>query len=95
MLLALTPFGAKAFAVTQIGVQTWTEVVSHGLALAVPPENVLRDVQRAHFRVVEDPALNPRAVTRDADGAVHIRAEKCGYEATLAPISANLLPAPH
>ena len=93
VLLALTPFGAKAFSVTQIGVQTWTESYL-GPILPVPPENVLRDVQRAHFRVVDDPGLDPRQVTRDADGAVHIDAEKCGYKATLAPVSANLIPPP-
>jgi uncharacterized protein DUF3261 len=93
VLLALTPFGAKAFAVTQIGLQTWTEAYL-GPILPVPPQNVLRDVQRAYFRVVEDPGLDPRAVTRDPGGAVHLRAEQCGYEATLAAISANL-PTPH
>jgi hypothetical protein len=61
----------------------------------VPPENVLRDVYRAHFRIVDDPGLDPRQVTRDSDGAVKIVAASCGYEATLAPVSANLVPTPH
>lgn len=94
VLLGLTPFGAKAFSVTQIGLQTWTESYL-GAILPVPPENVLRDVHRAHFRIVDDPGLDPRAVTRDADGAVRIVAASCGYESTLAPVSANLLPSPH
>jgi uncharacterized protein DUF3261 len=87
VLVGLTPFGAKAFSVTQIGVQTWSESYL-GPALAVPPENVLRDVHRAHFLTVDDPALDPRVVTRDADGVVHIANAECGYQATLAPISA-------
>jgi uncharacterized protein DUF3261 len=94
VLLGLTPFGAKAFGVTQIGVQTWVESYL-GPALSVPPENVLRDVHRAHFLIVEDPLLDDRAVTRDADGAVHISAAKCGYQATLAPVSANLIQPAH
>jgi hypothetical protein len=89
VLLGLTPFGAKAFGVTQIGVETWTESYL-GAALAVPPENVLRDVHRAHFLIVDDPALDARSVTRDADGVIHIAARECGYESTLAPVSATL-----
>jgi hypothetical protein len=90
VLVGLTPFGSKAFGVTQIGVETWVESYL-GPALAVPPENVLRDVHRAHFLIVDDPALDPRAVTRDKDGVVHIEAKDCGYETTLAPISATPL----
>ena len=93
VLLGLTPFGAKAFSVTQIGLQTWPESYL-GPIQPVPPLNVLRDVQRAHFRVVEEPALDPRAVTRDAEGVVRVKAESCSYESTLAPISANLIPPP-
>jgi len=87
VLVGLTPFGAKAFSVTQIGVETWPESYL-GAALAVPPENVLRDVHRAHFLVPADPELEARTVTRDADGDVHVAARECGYEAILAPISA-------
>lgn len=90
VLLGLTPFGAKAFGVTQIGVETWSESYL-GQALSVPPENVLRDVQRAHFLIVDDPALDARSVTRDADGVIHISARDCGYESTLAPVSATPL----
>ena len=92
VLLGLTPFGAKAFSVVQIGAQTWSESYL-GPALAVPPENVLRDVHRALFLTVEDPALEPRTVSRDAEGAVHVDARTCGYVAVLAPISATPLPA--
>jgi len=87
VLVGLTPFGAKAFGVTQIGVQTWAQSFL-GPALAVPPENVLRDVHRAHFLTSDDSEPDARKVTRDADGVVHIAAQSCGYEATLAPISA-------
>ncbi|MFI5315830.1 MAG: DUF3261 domain-containing protein [Myxococcota bacterium] len=93
VLVGLTPFGAKAFGVTQIGLETWSDSYL-GPVLSVPPENVLRDVHRAHFLPVDDPGLDSRVVTRDADGAVHIANAKCGYEATLAPVSANLIPAP-
>lgn len=86
VLLGLTPFGAKAFGVTQIGTEVWTESYL-GPVLSVPPENVLRDVHRAHFLIVDDPALDPRSVTRDADGVVRIVARDCGYESTLAPVS--------
>jgi Protein of unknown function (DUF3261) len=93
VLLGLTPFGAKAFGVTQIGVETWVE--TYLPTLAVPPENVLRDVHRAHFLIVDDPALDARALSRDADGVIHIAARACGYEATLAPVSAVLPGAKH
>jgi len=56
---------------------------------AVPPENVLRDLHRALFLTVDDPALEPRTVSRDAEGAVHVTAKECGYEAVLAPVSAT------
>ena len=88
VLLGLTPFGAKAFGVTQIGIETWTQSYL-GAALPVPPENVLRDVHRAHFLIVDDPALDSRAVTHDSDGVIHIAARDCGYESTLAPVSAT------
>jgi hypothetical protein len=90
VVVGLTPFGAKAFGVTQIGVETWSESYL-GPVLAVPPENVLRDLHRAHFLIVDDPSLDPRAVTRDADGVIHISARDCGYESTLAPVSATPL----
>ena len=89
VLLGLTRFGTKAFGVTQIGVETWSESYL-GPALSVPPENVPRAVHRAHFLIVDDPALDARKVTRDADGVIHISAPECGYESSLAPVSATL-----
>lgn len=88
VLLGLTPFGAKAFSVVQIGTQTWSESYL-GPATVVPPENVLRDLHRALFLTVDDPTLEPRAVSRDAEGAVHVTAKACGYDAVLAPVSAT------
>ena len=88
VMLGLTPFGAKAFSVVQIGTQTWSESYL-GPATVVPPDNVLRDLHRALFLTVADPALEPRAVSRDKEGAVHVAATACGYEAVLAPVSAT------
>lgn len=84
VLVGITAFGAKAFAVTQIGVDTWSES-KLGPALPVPPENVLRDLHRAHFLATDDPAFEGRAITRNSDGSVQIASASCGYEATLVP----------
>ena len=86
VLVGLTAFGAKAFTVTQIGVETWSES-KLGPALPVPPDNVLRDLHRAHFLATDDPAFEGRAITRHADGSVQIASASCGYEATLVPQS--------
>jgi Protein of unknown function (DUF3261) len=86
VLIGLTPFGAKAFSVTQIGVEVWSES-KLGPALPVPPENVLRDLHRAHFLATDDPGFEGRTLRRDADGSVHVASERCGYESTLVPIS--------
>jgi hypothetical protein len=86
VLIGLTPFGAKAFSVTQIGVEVWSES-KLGAALPVPPENVLRDLHRAHFLATDDPNFEGRSVRRDRDGSLHIAAASCGYESTLVPIS--------
>jgi Protein of unknown function (DUF3261) len=84
VLVGLTPFGAKAFSVTQIGLDVWTES-KLGPALPVPPENVLRDLHRAHFLATDDPTFEGRAITRNADGSVQIASASCGYESTLVP----------
>jgi hypothetical protein len=86
VLIGLTPFGAKAFSLTQIGVEVWSES-KLGPALPVPPENVLRDLHRAHFLATDDPAFEGRTLRRDADGSVHVASAACGYESTLVPIS--------
>jgi hypothetical protein len=86
VLIGLTPFGAKAFSVTQIGVEVWSES-KLGRALPVPPENVLRDLHRAHFLATDDPEFEGRTIRRDADGSVHVASASCGYESTLVPVS--------
>jgi hypothetical protein len=86
VLIGLTPFGATAFTLTQIGVEVWSES-KLGPALPVPPENVLRDLHRAHFLPSDDPEFEGRSLRRDADGSIHVTATACGYESTLVPVS--------
>lgn len=93
VLIGLTPFGATAFSVTQIGVEVWSES-KLGPALPVPPENVLRDLHRAHFLATDDPAFEGRVVERLRDGSIQITSAACGYESTLAPVSVNAPGAP-
>ncbi len=88
VLVGLTPFGATAFTVTQIGVEVWSES-KLGPALPVPPENVLRDLHRAHFLATDDPGFEGRTVERAVDGSVRIASAACGYESTLVPVSVN------
>jgi len=86
VLIALTPFGATAFRLTQIGVEVWSES-KLGPAVPVPPENVLRDLHRAHFLATDDPAFEGRSLQRNRDGSILVSAPACGYEATLVPVS--------
>jgi hypothetical protein len=86
VLVGLTPFGATAFSLTQIGVEVWSES-KLGPALPVPPENVLRDLHRAHFLPSDDPDFEGRTLRRDANGSIHLSNPTCGYEATLVPVS--------
>lgn len=73
VLVGLNPFGAKAFSVTQQ--QGALTAESHlGRALAVPPENVLRDWY----------ALRARGGGAAGD-PVRIARPACGYEATFVP----------
>ena len=92
VLIGLTPFGATAFSLSQIGVDVRAES-KLGAALPVPPENVLRDFHRAHFLAIDDPEFEGRSVRRDADGSVHITNAACGYEATFAPVRTEPTPA--
>jgi len=62
VLVGLTSYGAKAFAVTQIGMQTFPE--SFLGPPVVPPENVLRDLHRAHFLASENASFESRTVER-------------------------------
>lgn len=87
VLVGLTPFGATAFTVSQVGLDVQSDA-RLGRALPVPPENVLRDFHVAHFFAHDATELENRRVRRDADGVVHISSVACGYEATLAPVRA-------
>ncbi|MBM4335247.1 MAG: DUF3261 domain-containing protein [Deltaproteobacteria bacterium] len=88
VLIGLTPFGATAFTLVQVGLEVQSES-RLGRALPVPPENVLRDFHRAHFLATDVAELENRRVRRDPDGVVHISSDACGYEATLAPARAG------
>jgi hypothetical protein len=85
VLVGLTQYGAKAFAVTQVGLRTYPESFL-GPALPVPPENVLRDLHRAHFLASESPDFEGRVVERGRDGGTRIKSAACGYDATYVPI---------
>ncbi len=87
VLVGLTSFGVKAFAVTQVGVRTFPE--SFLGPLPVPPENVLRDLHRAHFLASESPSFEGRVIERGRDGGVRIKSESCGYDATYVPIQVS------
>jgi hypothetical protein len=84
VLVGLAPWGAKAFAVTQIGVRTFPEAFLPDLP--VPPENVLRDLHRAHFLASEAPGFEGRVIERGRDGAIHVKSAGCGYDATYVPV---------
>ena len=84
VLVGLTAYGAKAFAVTQIGVRTFPE--SFLPSPPVPPENVLRDLHRAHFLASESPEFEGRVLERGRDGGVRIQSSACGYDATYVPV---------
>ena len=88
VLVGLTPFGATAFTLSQVGLAVESDS-RLGRALPVPPENVLRDFHRAHFIAIDGAELENRRVRRDADGVVHVTSVACGYEATLAPVRAG------
>jgi hypothetical protein len=69
VLIGFNEFGAKAFS----AVQTGSEVASDtplGRALAITPENALRDLHEARF-------LHPESGER-----VEVRRPGCGYTAT-------------
>jgi hypothetical protein len=87
VLVGLTSYGVKAFAVTQVGVRTYPE--SFIGPLPVPPENVLRDLHRAHFLASESPSFEGRVVERGRDGAVRVVSEQCGYDATYVPVQVH------
>lgn len=75
VLVGFNEFGAKVFSVVQRGVEL--EVQRHlGRATPVPPENLLRDLHRAHFGAPAGGATIERAA-----GRVDIEDSSCGYRA--------------
>jgi len=78
VLIAFDAFGAQAFHVEQHGL----EVTSHsdlGRALALPPENALRDLHAARF------------VGPDTGGRVEVSRPGCGYTASFVRIERRAL----
>jgi hypothetical protein len=79
VVVGLDPFGTRAFSVVQEG--TDVEARSFlGPALAVPPENVLRDLHAARF-------ADPHAPAR-----VTVERPECGYTATFVTVERSGLP---
>ena len=85
VVLGTNAFGAKVFAVTQLGdaIESRSFV---GPALSVPPENILRDLHRAYFLAPEQQAASERSAEPTPSG-VRIESERCGYESLLLAIS--------
>jgi hypothetical protein len=79
VVVGFNSFGAKAFAVTQRGVEVESRSYL-GPALQVPPENVLRDLHAAHFAEV--------ATAKRSE----IARPGCGYTATFVAVSRRELP---
>lgn len=79
VLVALNPFGAKAFSVVQRGLEV--EATSHlGRALQVPPGNVLRDLHAARF-----------AGPPDTPARVEVMRPGCSYTATFVRVERRAL----
>ena len=88
VVLGLNAFGAKAFSLRQQDLSV--ESTSYlGRALAVPPENVLRDLHRAYFLTPEAALASERSATPGSDGAIRIASAACGYESTLVRVSSS------
>jgi len=79
VVVGLDAFGAKAFAVTQQGLDVEPRSF-RGRALQVPPENVLRDLWAAH-------RLAPNAPPR-----AEVARPGCGYRTTFVTVERRALP---
>lgn len=77
VLVGLNAFGARAFSVTQERDQIAADA-RLGRALAVPPENVLRDWHAARAAL----AAAPAAALAAAPGRIELTRPECGYRAT-------------
>jgi hypothetical protein len=86
VVLGTNAFGAKVFAVTQLGEQLESQSFV-GSALAVPPENVLRDLHRAYFLTPEQALASSRSAEPAPSGGIRVASEKCGYEAVIVRVS--------
>jgi hypothetical protein len=85
VMLGTNAFGAKVFAVTQVGIALETKSFV-GRALSVPPENILRDLHRAHFLTPEQQQTSQRTAEPTEHG-VRIESKRCGYESVLIELS--------
>jgi hypothetical protein len=86
VVLGTNAFGAKVFAVTQQG-DAFESKSFVGPALAVPPENVLRDLHRAYFLTPEQAQSSERSAEPAPGGGIRVASEKCGYEALIVRVS--------
>ena len=78
VVIGFNEFGARVFSAVQRGVAVETEA-KLGRALAVPPENVLRDLHEARF-------LHPESGDR-----VEVRRPGCGYTTTFVRVERRAL----
>jgi hypothetical protein len=78
VVVAFNEFGARVFSAVQRGVEVESEA-KLGRALAVPPENVLRDLHQARF-------FHPESGDR-----VVVRRPGCGYTATFVRVERRAL----
>jgi hypothetical protein len=77
VLVGLNAFGARAFSVTQERDRIDADA-RLGRALAVPPENVLRDWHAARAAL----AAAPAGALAEAPGRFELTRPECGYRAT-------------
>jgi len=87
VLVGLHALGAKLFSVRQVGTRVEVDALP-ARALAIPPENVLRDLH--HLRWAST-APEP-GVVRIADGVAEIRHPECGYRARFTLLEERSLP---
>jgi hypothetical protein len=79
VVLGTNAFGAKVFAVTQVGDHVETKSFV-GPALSVPPENILRDLHRAYFLEEGERTAEP------VPEGIRVTS-RCGYESLLVRVS--------
>lgn len=88
LLVGLHALGAKLFTVRQVGTRVTVNALPPRV-LAVPPENVLHDLDRIRFAAPAESA----EIVRAPDGArVEIRDTRCGYRAVYTTLEEQALP---